>query len=380
MTHTEKFCCERPRKIGAKYTGMDIAPDEIVQDLTLSFEGKRDRWNGYDPEDIFNASLEQHEVMEQERQNKKKSEEAVETTTDAKPKTGSDSDDEEAVEDDFKEHEDEQAGIEVKKDPKTRTTIRHLRIREDTAKYLRNLDPSSAAYDPKSRSMHENPTPDDKTSLYTGDSEFVRASSEVEKFNSMQNFSFTAMGFDPDHLTSAPSATEYRFRSHATDTQKSIDATRSQLEERYGVQKESVLPPHLRIAQSDEYVEYTSDGKEKRGKNGVSTIPKSRYPEDQFINNHTAIFGSYYESGKWGFACCRNFLKNSYCTGTAGVSAKSSAPDRSEIFKKEEKEEGKREYAKSFQQEADSEAKEMEAYHLRKKRMEDPMANFIETK
>ncbi len=43
------------------------------------------------------------------------------------------------------------------KDPKIRTTTRNLRIREDTAKYLRNLDPNSAPYDGKSRSMKENP-------------------------------------------------------------------------------------------------------------------------------------------------------------------------------------------------------------------------------
>jgi hypothetical protein len=39
-----------------------------------------------------------------------------------------------------------------------RCSISH-RIREDTAKYLRNLDLNSAPYDPKSRSMKENPTP-----------------------------------------------------------------------------------------------------------------------------------------------------------------------------------------------------------------------------
>ena len=42
-------------------------------------------------------------------------------------------------------------------DPKTRTTVRNLRIREDTAKYLYNLDPNSAFYDPKTRSMRDNP-------------------------------------------------------------------------------------------------------------------------------------------------------------------------------------------------------------------------------
>lgn len=37
--------------------------------------------------------------------------------------------------------------------------MRNLRIREDTAKYLRNLDPNSAYYDPKTRSMRDNPNP-----------------------------------------------------------------------------------------------------------------------------------------------------------------------------------------------------------------------------
>jgi len=42
-------CCQRPRKLGAKYTGHDIAPDEHVQpNLDFDYEGKRDRWNGYD--------------------------------------------------------------------------------------------------------------------------------------------------------------------------------------------------------------------------------------------------------------------------------------------------------------------------------------------
>ena len=37
--------------------------------------------------------------------------------------------------------------------------IQSLRVREDTAKYLRNLDTDSAFYDQKTRSMRANPTP-----------------------------------------------------------------------------------------------------------------------------------------------------------------------------------------------------------------------------
>lgn len=44
-------------------------------------------------------------------------------------------------------------------DDKTRQSVRNLRIREDTVKYMRNLR-TDTFYDPKSRSMRENPFPD----------------------------------------------------------------------------------------------------------------------------------------------------------------------------------------------------------------------------
>lgn len=45
----------------------------------------------------------------------------------------------------------------VSRDARQQTTSRNLRIREDTAKYLFNLDVDSAFYDPKSRSLRDNP-------------------------------------------------------------------------------------------------------------------------------------------------------------------------------------------------------------------------------
>ena len=51
-----------------------------------------------------------------------------------------------------------------------------LRIREDTAKYLRNLDPNSAPYDPKSRSMKADPNPN-MESDYKGDN-FIKVSGD----------------------------------------------------------------------------------------------------------------------------------------------------------------------------------------------------------
>lgn len=75
-------------------------------------------------------------------------------------------------------------------DSKTRTTVRNLRIREDTAKYLYNLDINSAFYDPKTRSMRENPFKNANTEAdsakYPGEN-FVRHTGDVKKFANAQS-------------------------------------------------------------------------------------------------------------------------------------------------------------------------------------------------
>ena len=48
---------------------------------------------------------------------------------------------------------------------------------------------------------------------------------------------------------------------------------------------------------------------------------RSRYEEDVHPGNHTSVWGSYWRDGEWGYACCHQFVKNSYCTGHAGEQA-----------------------------------------------------------
>lgn len=65
------------------------------------------------------------------------------------------------------------------------------RIREDTAKYLLNLDVNSAYYDPKTRSMRENPNPDKSADeiSFAGDN-FVRFSGDTKDFTKLSVFSW----------------------------------------------------------------------------------------------------------------------------------------------------------------------------------------------
>lgn len=96
--------------------------------------------------------------------------------------------------DEDKLQDEQQAGF-SKVDKRVRTegggatgSVRNLRIREDTAKYLLNLDPNSAHYDAKSRSMRADPQPDkaphekmfagDNATRGTGDFEYWRQLTE----------------------------------------------------------------------------------------------------------------------------------------------------------------------------------------------------------
>lgn len=167
-------CLERPRKKGAKWTNSNIAADEFLAgEKAPDWDSKRDRWDGYDPAE-HKKVVEEHQALESARQ--KMREEQLDKSTDLKEvkkvaRAGKVIKKKTAEEDEFgssdeSDDEDEdkyadaadQAG--QKMDAKTRMTVRNLRIREDTAKYLMNLDVDSAYYDPKTRSMREAPQAD----------------------------------------------------------------------------------------------------------------------------------------------------------------------------------------------------------------------------
>jgi pre-mRNA-processing factor SLU7 len=167
MTHKKKDCVERPRKRGAKFTGKDIMADEVLQDIQGDYDAKRDRWNGYDPAS-YKAVVEEYEATEAARrearekevdsrkfESKAVSKKASKDGTEIGADEDFGSSDEDDVDEDKYAESADQVGQKV--DTKTRITVRNLRIREDTAKYLINLDIDSAHYDPKTRAMRDAP-------------------------------------------------------------------------------------------------------------------------------------------------------------------------------------------------------------------------------
>eukprot|EP01126_Amoeba_proteus_P046583 TRINITY_DN5270_c0_g1_i2.p1 TRINITY_DN5270_c0_g1~~TRINITY_DN5270_c0_g1_i2.p1 ORF type:complete len:515 (-),score=95.38 TRINITY_DN5270_c0_g1_i2:815-2257(-) len=317
MTHKAKDCVDRPRKVGAKYTGKDIRPDEIVKRFDLDFDGKRDRWNGFQPE-MYKKVMEEYEeadalrrkqlamklaenfMTEPDVANKKYPHEGGETVVDK----------EKLVDE---EEEDSRIKKEKSIDPRTRVAANNLRIREDRAKYLHNLDINSAFYDPKSRSMRENPyqgmdvKADEVT--FRGDNESI-FTGETRDYYKLQRYAWEEYGAAN---IAAPSESELLFEQYKSRRSEIEKAKKKNLTNQYGGEEYMVQVPSLsvfflllhpistftsilklndpralRLGQVEEYREYAPDGSLLPAYQ--STIPRSKYPEDVLLNNHTTVW------------------------------------------------------------------------------------------
>ena len=102
--------------------------------------------------------------------------------------------------------------------------------------------------------------------------------------------------------------------------------TKSAILEKYGnAAATEPAPEGLLLGQTEGYVEYDRAGRVIKGQERA--VAKSRYEEDVHEQNHTKVWGSFWQAGRWGYACCRSFQKNSYCTGKKGLDAADAAAD-----------------------------------------------------
>ncbi|KAK1343528.1 hypothetical protein QTO34_016308 [Cnephaeus nilssonii] len=335
MTHKKKDCFERPRRVGAKFTGTNIAPDEHVQpQLMFDYDGKRDRWNGYNPEEHMKiveeyakVDLAKRTLKAQKLQEELASGKLVEQANSPKHQWGEEEPNSQMEKDHNSEDEDEDKYADdidmpgQNFDSKRRITVRNLRIREDIAKYLRNLDPNSAYYDPKTRAMRENPyanagkNPDEVS--YAGDN-FVRYTGDTISMAQTQLFAWEAYDKGSEvHLQADPTKLELFWISCNKKVECNLYCKCIYMFNfLYGGKNFGCSPAELLLAQTEDYVEYSRHGTVIKGQERA--VACSKYEEDVKIHNHTHIWGSYWKEGRWGYKCCHSFVKYSYCTGEAG--------------------------------------------------------------
>ncbi|KAI5295379.1 mRNA splicing protein [Ascosphaera acerosa] len=326
MTHKTKECLSRPRKKGARWTGKDIQADEVVQNVELGWDAKRDRWNGYDAAE-YRQVIEEYQELENLKKEVKHARGTGGETAAEAGGTGDDTAGAGADDDDDERPEDERYAEESDMRKVQSTATRNLRIREDTAKYLLNLDLDSAKYDPKTRSMVDMGATADKASALVAEENFVKASGDAAEFERANRMAWevTEKGTTPGgvavsekvHIQANPTSTLLA-KKKITEQEEKLRAERKKaLLAKYGG-AEHLQPTPLQetgVLENERFVEYDEAGLIK-GKEKESV--KSKYPEDIYINNHTSVWGSWWSNGTWGYACCHSTVKNSYCTGEEG--------------------------------------------------------------
>lgn len=280
MTHDRRDCLERPRKVGAKFTNKDIAPDEVIlPEIEHTFDSKRDRWAGFEPE-MYKKTIEEFDKVEEAKRrlkeenlkkeadaaNRKAAEDEAGTSKETGDVTVNDySDDDDSDEDEDEKYADKADMPGTKVDSKQRITVRNLRLREDTAKYLYNLDPDSAYYDPKTRSMRENPLPDKSkstaTAVFPGEN-FVRYTGDVSKVNNAQVFAWQAADKGIDiHMQALPTKTEIVQKEFEIKKNEYNERIAKYITQKYGEPDKQAKPvKELQLEQSERYVEYTRTG------------------------------------------------------------------------------------------------------------------------
>ncbi|KAF0986121.1 hypothetical protein HZS_8162 [Henneguya salminicola] len=214
----------------------------------------------------------------------------------------------------------------TKYDSKQRATVRNLRIREDTAKYLYNLDEKSAFYDPKSRSMRENPLKDilkGQNISFKGDildpnsGEIIAVADATSLYIFILILAFTLSAYEKGvdvHLLADPTKAELLMKQFKARKEALNVDHQKELISKYGGEEHLFAPPkEMLLDQTEDYVEYSRTGKIIKGQERAPI--RSKYIEDVYINNHTSGWGSYWSDFQWGYTCCHSFIKNSYCTG-----------------------------------------------------------------
>lgn len=344
-----------------------------------TYDSKRDKYHGYDASSTYMKQMEdkfikrdeiRHKIREQKILSKNKNNKSTndETANDKKKVTsdsdsdydsdeGSDSDEEFVQKDEdaktFQSRLARQGGV---GGAQMKVTARNLRIREDTAKYLRNLDINSAFYDPKSRSMRGNPNPNvnPEDLQFAGDN-FARISGDAVELAKTQLFAWDseAKGVADVHPQANPSQAELMKK---TADSKAVDLKlqkRKKVLEKYGGSEyldndssnngdgsldmsnsnseggnrnsETAEERKVRFGASVIEQEYSRDGRPLNGgpnsqASAVQLKVECKYEENIFINGHTTVWGSYFHKGafRWGYADDHSLLKNSYCTGANG--------------------------------------------------------------
>ncbi|ETW26800.1 hypothetical protein PFFCH_05777 [Plasmodium falciparum FCH/4] len=319
----------------------------VTQDL--GYDGNRDRWVGYNVNNFDYIYKEYEKIVEEKKKRKAEDlKKQYEKKSVKKKKTHDNNDDnnngDNNNDDDEKsssesENLDESSNEDnklkpdimnnqnctINKNEKNRNIARNLRIREDTAKYLYNLSLNSAFYDPKSRSMREDPFANirkhlnDDDNYYKGENYYNNTDDAIES-KKLEVFAWESYKRGENvHFNAQPTQLELMYKEYLEKKKKIIKKKQEDILKTYKCQNnEEQQPNQEELLQSEVYTEYKPIEQIHNNNMKKNIKVPSKYEEDIYLFDHSSVFGSYYDkhTKKWGYKCCSSTNKYDKCFQT----------------------------------------------------------------
>lgn len=232
----------------------------------------------------------------------------------------------------------------VEYDSKIKTSVRNMRIREDTAHYLLHLDDDSAYYGASLPPIRLTRRPADaqharRPGRVRAEAVGLRGGElrpRVERGGELPEDAAVRVGGEPEGQQRARGGAAHRdgWGSERGLSRSVAAAAGGGAEARAGGDAEEEAGAAVRNHAAGGEKRSGSGGRrelrgvrpERKGGEGVAAgrekggstrqaIPKSKYEEDLYPGNHSSVWGSWYnrEEEKWGYACCHQCVKNAYC-------------------------------------------------------------------
>lgn len=234
ITHKTSDCLERPRKVSARFAGSQLAVDEVNRSgkSANSYDAKRDRWGAYDVSTHTDRVSSMRAEVVGERPAKRARVARVGGAS--MQAISSDEADFEA-----KDMDSNLAASSSSKPP----AGGGLRLREDRARYLDDLDATGAHYDPKSRSIKGSISSDgtlredmisDRSGKPTGD-QVKLAQLQVYEIEMERK------GIQPASVVAIPTLLERSFARHQQEQQQVRQREEDALKNAYGSSRQRHL-------------------------------------------------------------------------------------------------------------------------------------------
>lgn len=292
MSHKAKDCLERPRKVGAKYNNTNIRSDETVQEISTTWESKRDRWSGFKADDYAKIV------------------DAVK-----KPETSKDVSTKDTV--DEESWYEKEIKWETHKSVINPNAWKSSRDRHDRAHYLQDLS-KDLGYD-------------EATKTFQGEEGDLNERGFFEKklqghgleHRTLRDLAAVAAkkGLDV-HLEANPTASYVKLREQlqpksisevpANGSPASASASTSKQEE----SATKVNVPKSLLAKYGGAAHSVRSGETSHTS---SSLSDPEVPVEKPYGNHTRQWGTYVVGGRPAYACCHSDVKHSVCLGEKGI-------------------------------------------------------------